>query len=135
MRISDWSSDVCSSDLVIHAKAAVQIVHAYVRRLKGSTDTGPGAIEIAIQLQQRIAAAVLGQIHPTRRIEITLCQQRHRAALLGALGKAGLQLVEQYPIEFLVAGNLRPGHGGGAAGWTLDADPEELAGIALYTRL
>src|SRR3546814_3024470 len=51
MRISDWSSDVCSSDLV----APVKDIHCYVR-----TDPGAGGGEDGFDLRTRMFAPLDG---------------------------------------------------------------------------
>src|SRR3546814_4005475 len=85
MRISDWSSDVCSSDLVGQADRApaadrdaglTQVIGArgvaeHAHRLFGPGDLGPPARGVEVHLSQFLVHLARGQaiaLHP-RRIE------------------------------------------------------------------
>src|SRR5690606_5846340 len=120
---------------VVDALAAVEIVDANVTCRQRPADTGPGTIEVGVQLQNRSAARRIEQADTARRIEVTFGQQRHRIALLHAPSKTGLQFVEQHAIELLVYRALRPGNLGGAPRWPLHAHQVDFTGVALHAWL
>src|SRR3546814_12286972 len=73
MRISDWSSDVCSSDLLAEGKATLPLIHA-IRH----TDAGTAAA-----LRQAIAGGdtdalptVLAALHATGGLEYSRSEER-----------------------------------------------------------
>src|SRR3546814_13088218 len=83
MRISDWSSDVCSSDLLLRrTQAAVQQSIEVIRRRIDQT----GVTEPVIQAQGtgRILVQLPGEQNPQRIID-----------LLGATAKLGFRLVDE----------------------------------------
>src|SRR3546814_11068755 len=68
MRISDWSSDVCSSDLRTHQIDAVHALHRFLRDLEKRAERGNAGVvdedqhrtEIGADLRQNAVDAVLG---------------------------------------------------------------------------
>src|SRR3546814_1806047 len=64
MRISDWSSDVCSSDLpfiVVDAKRRVELANAMARKLLGEHIVGQ---DVRLALRNPAAAALLTEGAP-----------------------------------------------------------------------
>src|SRR3546814_5236219 len=55
MRISDWSSDVCSSDLLARLAARVEPKHPWTRLLEGSVALDRGDADAALVLLSQAA--------------------------------------------------------------------------------
>src|SRR3546814_6909937 len=85
MRISDWSSDVCSSDLLEGNEARTLAVVGGRRDEAGAGPTGQPALWQRHQvLDPRAGAAVLGEVDPAR----------HAGAELAGI-EGGLQWIDR----------------------------------------
>src|SRR3546814_17609515 len=96
MRISDWSSDVCSSDLLTHQFGRQQLVELGVVKV-AALDAGGGTVVVAARdqdkpvVQQAVAAldALAGAVRPARRRDLPglglldLVEQLGRGAVIG----------------------------------------------------
>src|SRR3546814_6571202 len=75
MRISDWSSDVCSSDLVVTAKAAQpgEIVSP-LSAGGGFTRTGIGTVVDmdSLEIEVEVGESFIGRVKPKMPVEATL---------------------------------------------------------------
>src|SRR3546814_13984014 len=75
MRISDWSSDVCSSDLQLHFKFANKSYLAYAKKMGWLPSEEPITLQLYSEILQkfRLAARGHGAVQPPdserRRIE------------------------------------------------------------------
>src|SRR3546814_18328216 len=71
MRISDWSSDVCSSDLRIGAYAqGKQTDHDHKESQRGATVRAPPPCQAHVAFEQAIQAEYIGGHHS----EIVVCE-------------------------------------------------------------
>src|SRR3546814_17335392 len=108
MRISDWSSDVCSSDLHAGGGARDAAVADLGRRgriaaraISGSSAEQPAMEEGSRRAPEGITREEPGELHPDT-ISARLVIQRYNGCVLA--GKSE-QLVAQRRIVTLVAGN------------------------------
>src|SRR3546814_9414355 len=86
MRISDWSSDVCSSDLIARITSAIQFQNDRVEELsRRHGELMEQAVERAAAVAQQIAGALEQKI-------VTLEQAVSRAS--GEAGRIGTSFVE-----------------------------------------
>src|SRR3546814_3516429 len=96
MRISDWSSDVCSSDLlgIVEGRAIVGR-HAHAARRLGDRDAAVREVAVLEQRAQRL---------PRRATEILEADHLHRGAQ-GRIGREpiGKVGVQARPVESLAA--------------------------------
>src|SRR3546814_19587024 len=100
MRISDWSSDVCSSDLFLHRPADTDAQRAGMRS------------EIAVIMTAALADAAAPAIEPDERAEndVGCCQSGMVCRLLRGpeIGRASCrESVCQYVSISVVAGSLK----------------------------
>src|SRR3546814_4314488 len=113
MRISDWSSDVCSSDLADRGKAGLQVAVAGQEQGVGERQlvAAPAGMELDTgRTQHRRQFAGNGAQRYLQLRQVGLAQARHRLADLGQLVVPGITLaVAHAPLEQAVA--LLPGAG------------------------
>src|SRR3546814_11797681 len=91
MRISDWSSDLCSSDLVVQCSGPgprVSCRSGFSRELFGS-----GQEELAAEAAPTKATLVAEVVELQRQLEFLAAQQRHRRLQVVALLAGHAQLV------------------------------------------
>src|SRR3546814_18887324 len=87
MRISDWSSDVCSSDLAIDQRGAVQPGRRRHREAPGLALAPPGIDEIIGDRGERIGVAV-PDIDPAVAIAVARGPEEDRGQELRPAGRA-----------------------------------------------
>src|SRR3546814_2705843 len=81
MRISDWSSDVCSSDLVTHARLSIRVAHGKGRAAAVDLSGKSGHFLQLAQIAE--AAALLAVAHDLRAMPI---ETRNSVEFCGAGG-------------------------------------------------
>src|SRR5690606_34548287 len=120
---------------VVDAQAAVEVVDANVGGFQGAADAGPGTVKVGAKAEHGVAAAVFGQGHAARGVEVTRGEQGHGTTLFGAARHAGEHFIQQCSFQARAVGTARPTDVGGAAGRTGSGQDEDFAGIALHARL
>src|SRR3546814_12417280 len=106
MRISDWSSDVCSSDLLKHGNFAGASAHGGVLCIYGDDHAGKSST-VAHQSEQALASALIPSLYPANAEEL-----RHFGLLGIAMSRysgawAGLKCVNEV-VEQTMTVDLDP---------------------------
>src|SRR3546814_16241464 len=103
MRIGDWSSDVCSSDLTIAAKAHevlfsyLPLAHLMERIFGEAMGLAVGA-EMHFLEKPEALAETLARVSPTRFSGVPLVYSRIQAGILGKLPQPNLDRLLGLPI-------------------------------------
>src|SRR3546814_3884583 len=77
MRISDWSSDVCSSDLVVHDYAVLLVV-----AFAGTVNPSAGSVSVFLPLEHAVLTREVTDVERTR----MFARYSLAGALAGAVG-------------------------------------------------
>src|SRR3546814_18460668 len=89
MRIGDWSSDVCSSDLLYRATGATRLVYRYDDRLRRAQASDPFSQFLMAQELMELGAYDMAASHYRRAIRLLPNQPMFHSSLAVAYQRLG----------------------------------------------